>query len=85
VIIRMVQDDVDLGVMNDCALCPVARALGRHGFTDVSVGDVTIYAAGPGDRRRCYLTPPGVANFIHDFDDGEDVSPIEFELTEVAS
>jgi hypothetical protein len=80
-LIQVTQDDIDLGVQDSDANCPVANAILRQlGADMVSVGANDIVVYHKGDTAYLYDLPLEIAEWLDDFDDGEDVLPVEFEL-----
>ena len=94
-IIHVTREDIAQGARRNSELCPIARALHRHGFTDYLVD-----CAGTEDGGvRCWMTidsvsqrmrsargtieidlPSEVALFVANFDSGERPEPFSFEL-----
>ena len=87
--IRVTEDDIILGRRNSCRRCPVARAGQRAtaGLVTVSIINIDglyLFRRRPsalGATMRDTPLPPDAAKFVHDFDEGLDVSPFEFDLT----
>lgn len=73
--IHVTAEDIAAGTRRDCETCPIAQALMRQGFTDVSVSADSILF-GP------YWQPASdrVADFIHEFDEGLPVEPFDFDV-----
>jgi len=77
--IYVTQDHINRGLKSDCARCPVALALGEAlnlPHNRISVDPDEIWVGGEGVIE----TPPEVANFVYDFDEGKLVHPFEFDL-----
>ena len=77
--VKVEQRHIDHGVVGSCKECPVALALTEATSTIVIVGQSTwrfCYDM-PQDSRRL---PDKVIVFISDFDDDQEVEPIEFEV-----
>lgn len=72
--------DIKRGIKGDPYRCPVARALRRASCKrDVVAGMGNIFIGPPSDRRWWH-TPADVREFIDDFDNGAEVSPMKFTL-----
>ena len=87
--IRMIDDDVIHGNPRDCYNCPVARAIARE--MDMCDGDGTpdfVYVTdrfvevGCDPKERFYF-PAEVTAFIHSYDKGKELDPIEFDIPDV--
>lgn len=76
-IIQVTQRDIDYGKQGDCFCCPIANALDRVLFpgTPYSVWGYKIKINGVG-----YKAGQACDDFVFRFDDGQKVSPFEFEL-----
>lgn len=73
--INVTQRDIEKGLREDPNSCPVARAIKRRGFEDVSVKTQVIWIG-----CRKYNPPEIVEDFIERFDKGDTVQPFKFEL-----
>ena len=81
--ILMEQDDLEEGIPGDVHMCPVARAVSRM-YEDelrVSVGLSTMKLY-KGREFIEFNLPTEASEFISEFDEGSDLEPIEFDLTE---
>jgi hypothetical protein len=82
----MSQEDVDLGVREDCENCPAARCIIRTlGLVDVvpvvTTGDVRFWPRFGNQHRVAKVdAPDNLGDFVIDLDTGEDVRPISFDL-----
>ena len=77
--IDVTQADIDHGRKRDDSKCPIALALTRMGYEDVSVGSYIVWTKN--DILRHILrrpTPPDASKFIHDFDNDRKVKPFSF-------
>jgi len=84
--IQVTEEDLRLGMANDCSRCPVARAILRQvpdiEFIDIDGESVIIkFVCNP---RRNYPLPLEVQNQIALIDDGQqlNLAPFSFELGE---
>lgn len=81
---NLTQKDIDDGVSSSCTLCPTARSIGRRLRDGVylSVGNATVTLT---HQKRSYrwwaALPMEVCDFIRDFDDCMEVSPLSFTLS----
>lgn len=67
----------------DCAYaCPIAIACKRAGLCDAEVGNCSITWEAPDGAMACAEIPECAQQFVEDFDDGEPVFPITFEIWE---
>lgn len=76
--ISVTQDHISRGKKDDCFQCPVALALRER------IGISAVYGAyfrKSWDGSAIGL-PKTATNFIYDFDAGEPVEPIEFEIAD---
>ena len=79
-LVKLTQDDIEMGLRYSHNCCPVSkavmRALGEQGkFFSVSIGLYIIKI----DKNNIGL-PKFVTQWIEAFDRGEKVSPVEFEI-----
>jgi len=74
-VIEVTQEHIDKGLKMSCSMCPVALALKDKGFTHVSVIGYSMFV----DGSR-YINTPELRQFINDFDMGEYVKPVQFEV-----
>lgn len=78
--ISVLQSDIDMGIPQDCCSCPVAIAISRAlGGEIVAVVGQFVMAARHGSVYQKRL-PEKASKWIIDFDTGNLVAPIEFEL-----
>lgn len=74
--IKILQVDIDLGLICDGKNCPVALACNRHfAENDVTVGENIVLI----NVKKYRLDKIG-SKFVRDFDEGKEVSPCEVEL-----
>ena len=78
--IDVTQEDIVNGKKKSCDECPIALAMIRAGYKNVSVGSYFISSG-----NLTYLVPPEVTKFVLDFDAEKPVSPFSFELGEPIS
>jgi hypothetical protein len=81
-LVRVLQDDIDIGEKSCRHSCPVAKALTRYFEHSIWVGDSSYEFAGELPRVVVPL-PLHVSEFIKRFDNGLSVKPIEFEVEQV--
>lgn len=78
------EDDIGYGIARSCSKCPVARALMRMGYGDVSVGSKTASMTDGYGHVLVGHLPRAVSSFIAYFDDPP-ISPVfrpfSFDLT----
>ena len=77
--VKVTYQDLAEGIPRSGTDCPIAISLRRQGFNVVSVSDYSVFRVSGGDTVSSPL-PSVATKFIHDFDDGVPVAPIEFEL-----
>lgn len=77
--ITLTQEDIDAGIKEDCRKCPLARAIEK-----VYPGKVQMFEQGVYLDNRVYPLPLVAEQFVHAFDRGGPVGPIEFEISEDA-
>lgn len=77
--LKVTQEDINRGTKGSAKSCPVALALTREGYTNVSVaGDVLMRV----NDETWYLPfQKDVSNFVQAFDRGDKVEPTEFAMT----
>lgn len=72
--------DIRDGVRSDIGACPIARAVKR---SKRSRGDVWAGPVHISTGLLVYKTPPNVRQWMENYDDGREVEPFTFELTEL--
>lgn len=75
--ISVTQEDIDYGIPGSCLHCPVAIALERY------TGDTCEVWGGGAVNLKDLSTidlPEKVNEFIQDFDEGNPVHPLEFDI-----
>ncbi len=72
--VTVTQDCINEGVRGNNKCCPIALAL-KNEFPDIDVRHEALYR----DQFAGYL-PTDAIKFIHDFDNGALVEPIEFTI-----
>ena len=84
--VEVTHADIASGVAFDCAYCPIARATTRAFRTvgvpaeiDAAYMGITIRAL-RGLHRHTISTPPGVSEWMREFDLGKPVQTIAFDL-----
>lgn len=78
--VSVTQEDIDLGIRGSCSECPVARAMTRAGFLDVSIcPGLLVWRGGPAGRRG-FTAPKHVTEFIIAFDSEGSGQPFTFEV-----
>ena len=78
--ISVTQNDIRKGVRKFAELCPIARALEKAGFHGPSVSNhKLLWIDGSGVLREMNPTKK-LCKFMDDFDAGEPVRPITFQL-----
>lgn len=84
--VQVTQDDILNGKRSRCDQCPIARALTRAGFTEVSVGATIAVVARPGigTSESVYDLPEFANLFITNFDNGRPVEPFTFTMKRIA-
>ena len=89
-IVDITEQNIEDGVPGSCATCPAALALLRE-FPHTSKVSVDVSSADDPDDVRAFITVgtqwmtvvdnlEGLAQFIHDFDAGQPVQPLSFEV-----
>lgn len=76
--IRVTKKDIEKGEANEYRSCPVALALQRRGFEDVSVHIDRFYLVAHAPTRLSKRT----REFVRDFDDGMEVKPFSFTIND---
>lgn len=77
--IKVTQDNIDCGHRGNSAECPIALAFkSQTSKEEVCVDYDAIFF----DEDKCLLLPLEATNFIHNFDNGEEVAPFEFEIND---
>lgn len=71
------EDELSQGLPGDCLACPIALALINQGYNKVWVDDNFVAF-----NDEVYSLPKNARYFIQDFDNLEDVRPLNFELTD---
>lgn len=80
--ITVTQDDIDEGCALSANNCPIARALVREFYNpDVWVGSSVRIRYPSGGSRR-YEISRAARRFINRFDEGKEVKPFSFIITE---
>ena len=76
-IIQVTQHDIDMGMRKSICFCPIACAIRKALICPrwISVSSTYLHFNG-----LTLLTPPEVAAFIRDFDNGKPVEPMAFTL-----
>lgn len=83
--VQVTEDDIIAGIRKDCKWCPVALAVQRlYPEHEVKVGVTSIYIIKRGITSR-YRMPNEIVIRIARFDDGQDMTPMEFEAPWVES
>ena len=80
--IEVIQNDIECGVAQNCAKCPVTRAVNRvlaDGYWAES-GTRLIVVVDPNGSSRSVKTPASAAAFIRDYDRAKEVEPFSFDL-----
>lgn len=79
--VTVTQKHIDDGEVCNCTSCPIALALRDEGVQAPIVdARTTSFFRNNGSWCKYYL-PPEARSFIHKFDNGIKVEPIEFELS----
>ena len=80
--VKVTEDHIHEGVKGSKRNCPVALAIWDAGMVDVMVGAgmADWYDAAPGKGFVSAALPESVQEFVGDFDHGEEVEPLEFEI-----
>ncbi len=80
--VEVVQRDIEWGIKDDSSRCVVARAIARQfpDSTRIEVDTQTIRCTSEG-KRWVWLTPLVVQNYVAQFDDGADLQPFAFTLS----
>lgn len=74
--VRVTRDDIRNGRKNDCARCPVARAVRRLGYAKIAVCPSEILVNRP--TQQTFRNPQKARRFINAFDAGKPVKPFTF-------
>lgn len=84
--IHVTQEDIDLGVRQDCNQCPICLALRKH-FKDVNgvwvdgTRIIVSYSEGKKESVEMVAVPPrSVSRFVGRVDQGKKVKPFNFIL-----
>lgn len=72
--VEVTAEDIAKGRRSSCSRCPIARALKRAGFADVSVYNYEFWHGENGEARL----PRSAQAFIRRFDDKKPVTPFVF-------
>lgn len=72
--------DIKRGTRNTLSQCPIARAIRRLKFKDVSIGGTARFTKGSGKNalRLVFDIPKAASTFIGRFDLGKPVKPFTF-------
>jgi len=83
--VKVTKKHINFGMMGDSDQCPIALALRGKGFEKVCVGTTDTYfeVLNGKSKSYSYYLPKKARQFIEDFDNAGDVSPIEFVLKEI--
>ena len=80
--IKVMQEDIDVGVCGDGSHCPIAHALSVAGFTGVHVGyNEVVFLTSINSPSSSSLLPRSVRAFIKRFDANKPVEPFNFILS----
>ncbi len=83
VTVKITQEMIDEGEPADICLCPTALAVQEAtGYEDVSVDDTSADTYKDGKILICWKLPPEVAVWMAEFDAGNHVEPLEFQMWE---
>lgn len=74
-VVKVTREDIDLGTPSSSTNCPIACALKRMGYRNITVGRTGAWFEG-----NHYNLPHEAQNFIDDFDKCYIVVPMEFIL-----
>jgi len=77
--IQVTQEDIEKGVRNVCAWCPVARAATRAFGKPMKAMRWRLEDVATGE---CIETPKEVSRWMFKFDDHQPVEPFEFEVSD---
>jgi hypothetical protein len=78
--IMVTREDIEGGRRYDPVRCPVARALRRAGMVFFTVMESAVRLRDEDEHGGLLVLPGSVQNWIRDFDRGEPVEPMHFEL-----
>lgn len=78
--IIVTRDDIESGRRYDPVRCPVARALRRAGMVFFTVMESAVRLRDEDEHGGLLVLPSPVQDWIRDFDRGEPVEPMHFEL-----
>lgn len=74
--IKVTKEHIDKGVKGSWDCCPIALAIKEQlNIESIEVNDELIST-----QERDYRTPLSCVNFMEKFDEGDPVTPFEFEL-----
>ncbi len=71
--------DIELGDRGVCGTCPVARSMTRSGLVDPQVYRERVWWT-QNDWPVSFVVPDAVRRFVQNFDRGEPVSPLTWEI-----
>ena len=84
-IVEVTQEHINRGIVKDCNNCPVALAMQENGFENVRVDGRHIlydHQPNPLELHFAVINNNFLRKWIHDFDGGEEVFPIQIDINE---
>lgn len=82
-LIKVTQEDINIGKKRSGCLCPVALGFKReYPFKDLKVGTHSLFIIENGVTTR-YKLPSKVTDFIYKYDNGFYTQPFEFEMEDI--
>lgn len=80
IIIHVTQKDIRKGYRLHASCDPIANAMRRAGFVNVTVGVDNINCSDKDLKERDFNLPPILQQWVKDFDEGKRMRTIEFEI-----
>ena len=79
-LVQVTAEHIKKGALARTDLCPVALALQDMGYVTFVTSTTCRISKDMWEHETCYTLPEKVYHFIHEFDSGNQVTPINFIL-----